>query len=66
MYAKRPPIEMEPIIESTDVYSCEDDGCNAWMRKEFVTESLNCPLCGSTMMEEVRDLPQMKKSFNFY
>ncbi|WP_257968115.1 cold-shock protein [Peribacillus deserti] len=66
MYAKKPPIEFEPIIESTDIYSCIGDSCNGWMRKEFVSDTLTCPLCGSGMTEEVRDLPQMKKSYNFY
>ena len=48
----------EVIIEDTSVYACSSDSCNGWMRTQFASES-NCPLCGSEMQEEVRQLPKI-------
>lgn len=43
----------------TEVYSCMDEGCIGWMRKEFVSADLKCPLCGNETSLEIRELPQI-------
>lgn len=49
----------EVIIEDTSVYACSSDSCNGWMRMQFASDVSNCPLCGSVMQEEVRQLPKI-------
>ena len=49
----------EVVIEDTSVYACLSDSCNGWMRMQFASEQSNCPLCGSEMTEEVRQLPKI-------
>lgn len=44
----------------TDVYACSDEACNGWMRKEFATADLLCPLCGNETNHEIRELPQIE------
>jgi predicted RNA-binding Zn-ribbon protein involved in translation (DUF1610 family) len=59
-YGKRNNEEKaEPILVDTDVYSCTDSSCIGWMRKDFASEDLHCPMCGNAMIEEVRELPKM-------
>lgn len=43
----------------TEVYSCMDDSCIGWMRKEFASADLRCPLCGQETVEEIRELPKI-------
>lgn len=43
----------------TVVYACLSDGCNGWMREEFATTDLKCPLCGNETIQEIRELPQI-------
>lgn len=43
----------------TVVYACSGDDCNGWMREEFATTDLKCPLCGNETIQEVRELPQI-------
>ncbi len=50
----------------TNVYACQSDSCNGWMREDFVTSDYNCPMCGNEMSQEVRELPKIKKDFQFY
>lgn len=45
------------ILKDTQVYSCTDESCNGWMRKEFASSDLRCPLCGNETVMEVRELP---------
>lgn len=49
----------EDILMDTEVYSCMDLGCNGWMRKEFASDDLKCPLCGNETTMEVRELPKI-------
>ncbi|WP_084361077.1 cold-inducible protein YdjO-related protein [Neobacillus fumarioli] len=59
-YGKRAKEEaVETILINTEVYSCTDDSCIGWMRKEFVTEDLLCPMCGNEMVHEIRELPKI-------
>ena len=51
--------KLENIMTDVEVYSCSDDLCNGWMRKDFVTADHKCPLCGNEMMMEVRELPKI-------
>lgn len=44
----------------TDVYTCTEQGCNGWMRKEFATADLLCPLCGNETSHGIRELPQIE------
>lgn len=44
----------------TEVYACNQDDCNGWMRKEFVSADLKCPLCGNDTNAEIRELPQIE------
>lgn len=59
-YGKRNNEEkLENILVDTEVYSCSDDSCIGWMRKDFATDDLNCPMCGNGMNLETRELPKM-------
>ncbi|WP_019241790.1 MULTISPECIES: cold-inducible protein YdjO-related protein [Bacillus] len=49
----------EVIIEDTHVFACASDGCNGWMRMQFASDDSSCPLCGSNMNEEIRQLPKI-------
>ncbi|WP_409270299.1 cold-inducible protein YdjO-related protein [Neobacillus sp. SCS-31] len=49
----------EEQLVSTEIYSCSDDSCIGWMRKNFVSDDLLCPMCGSSMDAQLRDLPKM-------
>ncbi|WP_338469305.1 cold-inducible protein YdjO-related protein [Niallia sp. XMNu-256] len=51
--------KLENILEDVEVYSCNDTGCNGWMRKDFASEDLKCPLCGDEMTIEIRELPKI-------
>ncbi|WP_110927872.1 cold-inducible protein YdjO-related protein [Bacillus massiliglaciei] len=65
-FAKKNSEEPEVIIENTIVYACESDSCNGWMRKEFVTDNRNCPMCGSELLEETRELPRIPDEYNSF
>lgn len=43
----------------TEVYSCIDHDCKGWMRKDFASDDLRCPLCGHETTMEVRELPKI-------
>jgi hypothetical protein len=58
-YGKRAKEEIETILVDTEVYSCSDDACIGWMRKDFVADDLLCPMCGNQMLEEIRELPKI-------
>lgn len=45
---------------ATDVYACSGDNCNGWMRKDFASTDLLCPLCGNETNAEIRELPQIE------
>jgi hypothetical protein len=59
-FAKKGKEEIVNTIEDTNVYACESETCNGWMREEFSTADLSCPICGSNMKAEVRGLPKIK------
>ncbi|MGM9928432.1 MAG: cold-inducible protein YdjO-related protein [Bacillus sp. (in: firmicutes)] len=60
MYFSKKPQEVEEvIIEDTSVYACTSEDCNGWMRMQFSSAETNCPLCGSSMHEEIRQLPKI-------
>ncbi|MFE8694822.1 cold-inducible protein YdjO-related protein [Cytobacillus sp. FJAT-53684] len=50
----------EVVMLDTEVYACNQDDCNGWMRKEFVSADLKCPLCGNDTNAEIRELPQIE------
>jgi hypothetical protein len=43
----------------TEIFSCMDESCIGWMRKDFVTDDLHCPMCGNQMVQEMRELPKI-------
>ncbi|WP_258535751.1 cold-shock protein [Bacillus sp. 03113] len=47
----------EPRLMNIEVYSCNDNNCNGWMRKDFASTDLKCPFCGQDMTSEFRELP---------
>ncbi|MCM3724180.1 cold-shock protein [Neobacillus cucumis] len=47
------------MLVDTEVYSCSDDACIGWMRKDFVADDLLCPMCGNQMLQEIRELPKI-------
>ncbi|MFH7820693.1 cold-inducible protein YdjO-related protein [Neobacillus thermocopriae] len=51
--------ELETILVETEVFSCMDETCIGWMRKEFVSDDLLCPMCGKEMIQEIRELPKI-------
>ncbi|WP_228460325.1 cold-inducible protein YdjO-related protein [Cytobacillus dafuensis] len=50
----------EVVMLNTEVYACSHESCNGWMRKEFASADLKCPLCGNETNVEVRELPQIE------
>jgi predicted RNA-binding Zn-ribbon protein involved in translation (DUF1610 family) len=59
-YGKRNTEEkVENILVHTEVFSCIDEACNGWMRKEFATDDLLCPMCGNQTIQEYRELPKI-------
>ncbi|HLQ70784.1 MAG TPA: cold-shock protein [Bacillota bacterium] len=52
----------EPISEvETSVWACIGDNCNGWMRASYsFEEEPKCPLCQSSMKQEIRMLPELK------
>ncbi|WP_246197355.1 cold-inducible protein YdjO-related protein [Cytobacillus depressus] len=48
----------EVVMLDTEVYACSS--CNGWMRKEFASADLKCPLCGNDTNFEMRELPQIE------
>lgn len=65
-FAKRNSEEPEIVIENTVVYACESASCNGWMRKDFASENYVCPMCGSQLIEEVRELPKIQTDFTSF
>ncbi|MFS0781622.1 cold-inducible protein YdjO-related protein [Bacillus sp. 1P06AnD] len=60
MYFSKKQQELEEIvIEDTPVYACTSGECNGWMRMQFSSDDPSCPLCGSSMEEETRQLPKI-------
>ncbi|MEH7075342.1 cold-inducible protein YdjO-related protein [Neobacillus drentensis] len=51
--------EIETILVNTEIYSCIDEACIGWMRKDFVADDLLCPMCGNEMLQGMRELPQI-------
>jgi len=51
--------EIETIMVDTEIYSCMADSCIGWMRKDFAAEDLLCPMCGTQMSLEMRELPKI-------
>lgn len=49
----------EDVLIDTEVYSCTSDGCKGWMRSDFASADLKCPLCGNETSMEVRELPKI-------
>jgi hypothetical protein len=47
------------IMVDTEIYSCKDEACIGWMRKDFATADLLCPMCGNEMMHGMRELPKI-------
>ncbi|GGA66970.1 cold-shock protein [Ornithinibacillus halotolerans] len=61
MSFSRGPKEPVPEVE-TNVWACTSEECNGWMRESFSfqQEEPHCPLCQSSMTQEVRVLPEVK------
>lgn len=59
-YGKRNTEEkIENILVDTEVFSCVDEACKGWMRKDFATDDLLCPMCGNETIKEMRELPEI-------
>ncbi|MCP1451644.1 cold-inducible protein YdjO-related protein [Priestia megaterium] len=65
-FAKKAVEEEVDQMMDTTVYACQSESCNGWMREDFVTVDYNCPMCGTGMSEEVRELPKIKYDHQFY
>ncbi|WP_176215181.1 cold-inducible protein YdjO-related protein [Cytobacillus gottheilii] len=50
----------EVVMLDTEVYSCSTESCNGWMRKDFASADLKCPLCGNETTAEIRELPAIQ------
>ncbi|WP_050615242.1 cold-inducible protein YdjO-related protein [Bacillus testis] len=60
MYFSKKQQELEQVvIEDTAVFACTSEECNGWMRMQFASDGPSCPLCGSNMVEETRQLPKI-------
>lgn len=51
--------KVENVLIDIEVYSCSSNECNGWMRKDFATADLLCPICGNETIKEVRELPEI-------
>ncbi|WP_074433013.1 cold-inducible protein YdjO-related protein [Neobacillus dielmonensis] len=51
--------EIETVLVETEIYSCMDESCIGWMRKDFAADDLLCPMCGTEMLLEIRELPKI-------
>jgi hypothetical protein len=54
-------------VEKTDVgiWNCDNAGCNGWMREDFsFSQNPTCPLCNSSMSQEMRLLPVLSHTIN--
>jgi hypothetical protein len=51
--------EPDPVVEvSTEIWSCSEDNCVGWARKEFYfAQEPTCPFCDSPMISDMRSLP---------
>ncbi|MEY4479426.1 MAG: hypothetical protein RLZZ267_104 [Bacillota bacterium] len=51
----------EPVVKvDTVIWSCENDNCVCWMRKNYTFEATpQCPICQTNMREETRLLPSL-------
>jgi hypothetical protein len=65
-FAKRNLEEPEMIFEDTEVFACQSETCNGWMRKEFSGANDSCPMCGSSLSAEIRELPKIETEYNAY
>lgn len=52
----------EPVQEvETTIWTCTSEECNGWMRESWsFNDEPKCPLCKSSMTQEVRVLPEIK------
>lgn len=58
-FSRRPKEEVPEV--DTNVWSCTSDDCQGWMRESYsFNDEPKCPLCQSSMSQEVRVLPEMK------
>ncbi|MHC0035622.1 cold-inducible protein YdjO-related protein [Pseudoneobacillus sp. C159] len=59
-FGKKSLEEKEQMVyETTDVYACSDEHCKGWMRKDYATDDLLCPICGNETNHELRELPKI-------
>ena len=65
-FGKKNSEEPEIIMEDTIVYACGSADCNGWMRKDFASVNYDCPMCGSQLIEEVRELPKIENEYNAF
>lgn len=65
-FGKKNSEEPEQILEDTVVFACDSEGCNGWMRKDFVSDGFACPMCGGNLVEETRELPKIDTEYNAY
>ncbi|WP_150272683.1 MULTISPECIES: cold-shock protein [Paenibacillus] len=62
MNYRKKPLEEIPEVD-TAIWSCTNDGCNGWMRDNFVFEETPvCPLCHAPMVRSTKMLPQLLNS----
>lgn len=60
MSFSRGPKDPVPEVE-TKVWSCMNDDCQGWMRESFsFNNTPACPLCQSSMEQQVRMLPELE------
>jgi hypothetical protein len=57
---KKLDIQVKPNV--AEVWQCQSDNCNGWMRKSFsLEEAPVCPICQSEMKSTIREIPIIKK-----
>ncbi|MCM3749406.1 cold-shock protein [Paenibacillus pasadenensis] len=63
MYYSRKKPQAELPTEMTDIWSCVNEDCNGWMRKNFALDKEPvCFLCQSPMKHDTRELPMLNES----
>jgi hypothetical protein len=61
---KKTSEEQTQEIQQVQIWKCTDADCKAWIRDEFVTETVpSCPLCKSSMVRSYKHIPVIPKKF---
>ncbi|TVY04353.1 cold-inducible protein YdjO-related protein [Cohnella terricola] len=60
-YGRTKQFAGEIEMVDTSVWACANQGCKCWIREDYsFAENPLCPICESSMVREVRSLPEIQ------